>query len=44
MKKPFDLLAEFGKFGLERKISLRDPATASDFIAHVGEAVERSLR
>jgi len=43
MKKPFDLLAEFGKFGLERKISLRDPTTASDFVTHVGEAVERAL-
>src|SRR5258708_8519202 len=42
-KKPFDLLAEFGKFGMERKVSLRDAATASDFITHVGEEVERAL-
>lgn len=43
MKKPFDLLAEFGKFGLERKISLRDPATLAAFIDHVGGAVEQAL-
>jgi hypothetical protein len=43
MKKPFDILAEFGKFGLERKMSLRDPAAPSAFIAHVGEAIERAL-
>jgi hypothetical protein len=41
--KPFDLLAEFGKFGLERKISLRDPASATAFVAHVGDAVEQAL-
>jgi hypothetical protein len=36
-------LAEFAKFGMERKVSLRDPATASDFITDVGEEVERAL-
>lgn len=43
MPKPFDLLAEFGRFGLERKVSLRDPATSAAFIAHVGDSVERAL-
>jgi hypothetical protein len=43
MKKPFDILAEFGKFGLERKLSLRDPLASSAFIAHVGEAIEQAL-
>jgi hypothetical protein len=39
MQKPFDLLAEFAKFGAEQKISLRDPSAAAAFTAHVGEAV-----
>ena len=43
MGKPFDLLAEFGKFGLERRMSLRDPATISAFIGHVGDRVEGAL-
>lgn len=41
--KPFDLLSEFGKFGLERKISLRAPGAATAFVEHVGQAVERAL-
>ncbi|MDE2790525.1 MAG: hypothetical protein OXI81_08900 [Paracoccaceae bacterium] len=43
MKKPFDLLAEFGKFGLEQKISLRDPATCAAFVHHVSSEVKRAL-
>ena len=43
MAKPFDLLAEFGKFGLERRLSLRDPATISAFIGHVGDKVEGAV-
>lgn len=43
MAKHFDLLAEFGRFGLEQRISLRDPATVAAFMAHVSDAVERSL-
>ena len=43
MKKPFDLLAEFGKFGLEREVSLRDPSTISAFASHVGNEVQRGL-
>ena len=43
MKKPFDLLAEFGNFGHARKISLRDPATFSAFVRHVGYEVQRAL-
>ena len=43
MTKPFDLLAEFGKFGLERRLSLRDPATISAFIGHVGDRVEGAV-
>ncbi len=43
MTKPFDLLAEFGKFGLEHQLSLRDPATISAFIGDVRERVEGAL-
>jgi hypothetical protein len=43
MKKPFNLLAEFGRFGLERKLSLLDPTSASAFTTHVGEAIEQAL-
>lgn len=43
MSKPFDLLAEFGRFGLDHKVSLRDPATSAAFVAHVSEAVEQAL-
>ena len=43
MPKPFDLLAEFGKFGFDRQISLRDPTTSAAFVAHVGDAVEQAL-
>lgn len=43
MTKPFDLLAEFGKFGLEHQMSLRDPATISAFIGDVRERVEGAL-
>ena len=43
MTKPFDLLAEFGKFGIEQRLSLRDPATISAFIRHVGEKVEGAV-
>jgi len=39
MRKPFDLLAEFAKFGLERKLSLRDPSASSAFVTHVKDAV-----
>ena len=42
-KKPFNLLAEFGRFGLDRKISLRDPASPSEFVHHVGKEVQRAL-
>ena len=41
--KPFDLLAEFGRFGNETKMSLRDPATLSAFTGHVGDRVEGAL-
>ena len=43
MAKPFDLLVEFGKFGLEQRLSLRDPATLSAFIGHVGDKVEGAV-
>ena len=43
MDKPIDLLAEFGKFGLERRLSLRDPATISAFVGHVGDKVEGAV-
>lgn len=43
VSKAFDLLGEFGKFGAERKISLRDPSARAAFGAHVGEAVDKAL-
>ena len=43
MDKPFDLLAEYAKFGAQQKVSLRDPKTAPAFVAYVREAVERAL-
>ena len=43
MTKPFDLLAEFAKFGLEQKLSLRDPATSRAFLTHVSAAVDQAL-
>ena len=44
MAKPFDLLAEFGKFGLEQRLSLRDAATIPAFIGDVGDKVKGALR
>lgn len=41
--KPFDLLAEFGKFGLEHKLDLTDAETRAAFGSHVAEAVDRAL-
>jgi hypothetical protein len=41
--KPFDLLAEFGKFGLDRKLSLRDPSAKAAFGAHVANSVDQAL-
>ena len=43
MVKPFDLFAEFAKFGAKQKISLRDPEAAPAFVAHVQEAVDRAV-
>ena len=43
MSKPFDLFAEFAKFGAQERISLRDPHAASAFINHVKDAVGRAL-
>jgi hypothetical protein len=41
--KPFDLLAEFGKYGFEHKLALSDPVTRAAFGAHVAQAVDRAL-
>lgn len=41
--KPFDLLAEFGKFGLERKLALTDADTRAAFGSHVAHEVDRAL-
>lgn len=43
MKKPFDLLAEFGKFGHDNKISLRDPGAVSAFSAHTQKVMAEAL-
>ena len=44
MSKPFDLLGILGRFGLERKVSLRDPATISAFIDQASKDVEDALK
>ena len=44
MSKPFDLLEILGRFGLERKVSLRDPATISAFIDQASKNVEDALK
>lgn len=41
--KPFDLLAEFGKFGFEQKLALTNAETRVIFAVHVAEAVDRAL-
>jgi hypothetical protein len=43
MPKPFDLLGQFGIFGLEQEISLRDPEAKRAFGIHVGRAVDQAL-
>jgi hypothetical protein len=40
---PIDLLALFGRFGREQRISLRDPRAAEKFIASVREGVNAAL-
>lgn len=43
MAKPFDLFSEFAKFGVEQKISLRDPAATPAFVSHAHDAINRAL-
>ena len=43
MPKPFDLLGQFGIFGLEQEISLRDPEAKRAFGIPVGRAVDQAL-
>ncbi|WP_316976819.1 hypothetical protein [Shumkonia mesophila] len=43
MSKPFDLFAEFARFGAQQKVSLRNPNATPEFVAHVEAAVERAL-
>ena len=43
MEKPFELLAELGKFSLKREISLRDPATTAAFIRHTSDGAQRAI-
>jgi len=43
MQKPFDLLSEFSKFSAERKISLREPASALAFTKHVRHEIGRAI-
>jgi hypothetical protein len=43
LSKPFNLLTELGNFGLDRELSLRDPATKAAFGAHVAAAVDQAL-
>lgn len=43
MVKPFNLFAEFGKFGLTEKISIRDPNARLAFSAHVERSIDQAL-
>jgi hypothetical protein len=43
MPKPFNLLAELATFGVERRLSLRDPALKEAFGAHVRSSVDEAL-
>jgi len=43
VSKPFDLLGLLGKFGFERRVSLRDPATIAAFVDQAGKEVEGAL-
>lgn len=43
MVKPFNLFAEFGKFGLTEKISIRDPNARLAFFAHVERSIDQAL-
>lgn len=42
-RKPFDLLTEFSKFGLEQKLALNAAETQAAFGFHVAQAVDRAL-
>ena len=41
--KPFDLLTELARFGLEKNISLNDPQAVPEFAAFVGNALDSAL-
>lgn len=43
MPKPFDLFAEYTKYGAKKKLSLREPDTISAFITHTKNEVDRAL-
>lgn len=43
MSKPFDLFAEFAKFGAQREISLRDPNLVSAFVMHTKKEVDHAI-
>ena len=41
--KPFDLVAEFAKFGQDHQISLSAPQAIREFATHVGERLEEAV-
>lgn len=43
MPKPFDLVADFAKFGAENRISLRDPQTIEKFITDAHKTISDAL-
>lgn len=43
-RKPFDIMDQFAKFGLERNLSLHEQSTASGFIKYVGSEIKRGLK
>ena len=42
-RKPFDLLGELAKFGLENKVSINDPQTIADFVSSAGVTLSRAI-
>lgn len=43
MDKPFELLAELGKFSREHRTSLRDPKTIAEFLGHASVEIQRAI-
>ena len=42
-EKPYDLFAEYAKFGAQKKLPLYSPEAISEFVTHVEDAVDDAL-